>query len=358
MRVIQVVTSVAAGGLARYVIDLMVNTPAAECQMHLVCTHFEGPHYEEARNAAASATVLGARRQLLKLARLIKLIRSIRPNAVHAHQEPIALIAARLAGVPVRVETIHLAKYWLNDGRPIVRAAARRCTTHHIVYSDDERSLISVHVDQKRVRVITPGLDPSRFKKYWTRAEVPLPGAAVIPDSAIVIGTIARLDEQKGVCHLLSAAPGILHSCPSALFLIVGDGNLRKQLEQQCIDLNIADKVIFAGYQLDAYRYLGVMDIFVMPSLFESWGFTAMEAMWAGVPLISTDIPGPREFVTPNETGLLVEPANPEAIAIGVARLASDRDLRHALAASAGEYVKQHYSVGGMVRKYLTLYSG
>src|SRR5437879_8404293 len=125
-RILQAVTSVCAGGQSRYLLDLMSHTRSDACEQHLVCTHFAGPHFGEARSMVRSATLLNPRNQCDKLLQLCQLMRRLRPDVVHAHQEPIALVAARLAGVPERVETIHLARYWLQDGHPLLRALARR----------------------------------------------------------------------------------------------------------------------------------------------------------------------------------------------------------------------------------------
>ena len=358
IRVLQVVTSVAAGGLARYVLDLMANVDRARCEMHLACTHFEGPHFEEARAVAATTTVFAARSQFEKLSRLSRLMRTLRPDVVHAHQEPAALIAARLARIPKRIETVHLAKYWLTDGLPIIRMMSRRATTAHIVYTEAEKAILGSEVDPQRIAVVNPGLDTSRWKEYWSRSNVPLPNCCLISADAFVIGTVARLDEQKGIRHLLNACPEILKRCPSAQFLIVGDGALRRELEQQCLDLGITDRVIFTGYQLDAYRYLGAMNVFVMPSLFESWGFTAIEAMWAGLPVICSRIPGPTEFITNEQTGILIDVADPGAIAEAVVRLWIDPEFGRTLASAGEAYARERCSINTMVMKYLNVYSG
>jgi len=352
--VLQAVSSVADGGLARYVIDLMANVDRDRTAMHMVCTHFEGPHFTEAAACASSSTNLGARGQLAKLRGLLKLIRNIGPDVVHTHQEPVALIAARLAGVPIRIETIHLAKYWLTDGHPATRAAARYSTTRYCVNNGAEKGIISPHVEAAKIEVIHPGLDSSRWTNYWTRANLP-PGFAV-GEASIVIGTIARLVEQKGVCHLVNAAASVFKSCPAARLLIVGDGDLRSELALQCSALGIEDRVYFTGHMHDAYRSLGAMDIFVMPSLFESWGFTAVEAMCAGVPVVCSDIHGPNEFIKHEQTGLLTPAGSAEDLANAILRLCRDGEFQKELGARGKRAINARFSVQSMVQRYDQIY--
>jgi glycosyltransferase involved in cell wall biosynthesis len=353
-RVLQVLTSVCAGGLSRYVLDLVGNLDAERFETHLVCTHFEGPHFVEAQGLVRSATVFTSRSQVQKLYRLWRLMRHLRPDVVHSHQEPIALISAALAGVPVRLETIHLARYWLQDGHPAVQAASRRCANGHLVYTEAERHVVARHACAG-VQVITPGVDLSRMVNYWNKRTLPIPDH--LPDRSFVVGTVARLDPQKGLVHLVDAFPPILQGCPEAYLLIVGDGPLRAELEGRCFQLGIAGRVLFTGYQIDAHRCLGAMDLFVMPSLFESWGFTAAEAMAAGVPVICTDIPGPSSFVSHQRTGLIVPPADPGAIATAVLQLQSDPARRWALGEAGKAYAREQLSLSGMIEACEQLYA-
>jgi glycosyltransferase involved in cell wall biosynthesis len=354
LRILKVITSACAGGLSRYILNLVRHLDQARYELHLVCTHFEGPHYEEVRPYFASTTVFSARSQIEKLTRLVPLMRRLRPDVVHAHQEPAGLIAGFLAGVPARIETIHLADYWLADGHPLLRKTAWRCATRHVVCTDYEKEAVARRTAGRKVQVIHPGLDTDAMRGYYDRESAPCSVRNL--DGSFVVGTVARLDCQKGIRHLLDAAPGILQAAPGTSFLIVGDGSLRAELERQCAELGIADRVLFTGYQPDAYRFLGLMDVFVMPSLFESWGFAAAEAMAAGVPVVCTDIPGPTSFITHEQTGLLVAVSDAGAITRAVLRLCSDPVFRSRLGEAGRREVRERRNLGPFVEAYEALY--
>jgi glycosyltransferase involved in cell wall biosynthesis len=265
-----------------------------------------------------------------------------------------ALVAARLAGVPDRVETIHLARYWLQDGHPLLRALARSCATRHVVYTEAEKAIVTQHTDARKVQVVTPGLDLERMLGSGNKEALVPPES--LPPGSFVVGTVARLDPQKGIAALVDAFPPLWQRCPNAVLLIVGDGSLRDDLEAQCRQLGIADRVVFTGYQKDAHRYLSLMDVFVMPSLFESWGYTAAEAMAAGVPVVCSDIPGPNSFVSHGRNGLLVPPDDPAAITAAVLELWAHVNLRRSIAEAGRAFVSEHLTMTSMIRAYRRIY--
>lgn len=354
-RVLQVLTSACAGGLSTYVRNLLPNLDPTRFETHLVCTHFEGPHFAELRALAGTASVLHLASGPAKLSRLTTLIRKIRPDVVHAHQEPFALVAAALAGVPRRIETVHLAEYWQQDGAPWLRALARRAATAHVVASPAEERLVAASTCPGKVRIIPPGYD-GRGIEYHSRDALPL---EVRPEPGdFVVGSIGRLAEQKGYGSLVEAAPEILRACPSARFLLVGDGPLRADLERQIADLGLDSRFLITGYRPDAARFLGAMDVFVFPSLWESWGLSAVEAMAAGIPVVATDVEGPRSFLKDGATALLVPPRAPAALAQAVVRLWSDPALRRSLGQQARSFAEERLSVTRFAQAFETLYLG
>lgn len=264
------------------------------------------------------------------------------------------MVAGWLAGVPRRLDTVHLAKYWLKDGHPLLRRFASLCATTQIVCCETEADLISPYTRHHKIRVIHPGRDLSSMQDYLRKEDVP--SHVPLAKGRFIVGTIARLDSQKGLQFLLDAFPAVLKVCPGAHLLIVGEGPLRHQLWQQAVDLQLTERVFFAGFHPQAYRYLGAMDVFVMPSLFESWGFTAIEAMFAGLPVVCSSIAGPTSFITHNQTGLLVPPQNSEAISNAVIQLWRNPDLRDTLGRQAQAHIREQNYLHKMVCAYHELY--
>jgi glycosyltransferase involved in cell wall biosynthesis len=116
-----------------------------------------------------------------------------------------------------------------------------------------------------------------------------------------VIISCGRLTVQKGQWHLLRAFKGLLSQIPSARLIILGDGELRQSLTDLARSLGIEDRVILPGYQSNPFKYLSRASLFVLPSLWEGFGYVLVESMVLGLPVISTDVrSGPREILAPD----------------------------------------------------------
>jgi glycosyltransferase involved in cell wall biosynthesis len=167
-----------------------------------------------------------------------------------------------------------------------------------------------------------------------------------------IILTLARLDKQKGHPYLLKAAAQV----PEALFLLVGDGPERASLENLAQQLGIAGRVLFLGYRQDIPDLLSICDMMVLPSLYEGLPLSILEAMAAGKPVIATNIGGTNEAVIDGETGLLVPPADPPALAAAIRKLIGNPLLAGKLAAAGKAEVHREFSVETMIRKVTQAY--
>jgi len=170
-----------------------------------------------------------------------------------------------------------------------------------------------------------------------------------------IVGTVARLDEQKGVTYLLGAVPTIKAEVPEAKFLIVGDGTLRNDLEEEARQLGVAEDVVFTGERRDVPRLYELMDVKVISSIYEGTTLTVFEAMATGTPVVATTVDGVEEVVEDGTTGLLVPPKNPAAIAEAVISLLDAPERAQRFSERAKEAVKQ-YDVRTSMRRIENLY--
>jgi glycosyltransferase involved in cell wall biosynthesis len=171
-------------------------------------------------------------------------------------------------------------------------------------------------------------------------------------DGTPVVLTVARLDGQKGIHHLLDAVSAV----PNASFAIAGDGPNRAALEAYAASVGVSDRVRFLGHRQDVPSLLAAADLFVLPSLYEGLPLSVLEAMASGVPVIATGIGGTDEVVRDGETGTLVPPADPAALAAAIVRTLGDRERASRLALAARALVAREYSVASMVRSVSQLY--
>jgi glycosyltransferase involved in cell wall biosynthesis len=180
-----------------------------------------------------------------------------------------------------------------------------------------------------KVRCIHNGVDTARFAPR--PAPQGLRASLGLPEGAPVVASVGRFVAFKGYATLLEAAHLVRAAAPDAHWLVVGDGELRGDLEARRRALELEGCVWFTGWREDVPDLLALCDLFVLPSLGEHFGRVLIEAMAMARPVVATDAGGVPEIVIAEETGLLVPPGNPKALAEAVLALLADparaRDL-------------------------------
>jgi glycosyltransferase involved in cell wall biosynthesis len=193
--------------------------------------------------------------------------------------------------------------------------------------------------------VVRNGIDLERFARPRGR----------LFDGSPVVGAVGRFSEEKGHRYLLEALARVRRSLPGARLVLVGYGALEGELRSRAAGLGLDGAVTFTG-ERDSAEVLSSFDLFVQPSLYESQGLALLEAMAAGIPAVATSVGGVADVVRDGETGLLVPPADPDALAGAILRLAGAPDLGLRLAQGAARRVREHFSLGTMIDGYARLY--
>lgn len=205
------------------------------------------------------------------------------------------------------------------------------------------------------VRVIYNCVDVRRFGQTHD-------GAAkrrelAIPAEAWVVGMVGSLRPQKNHAALLRAFAELLPAVPEAWLVLVGDGERRGPLEAFAETLAVRDRVRFLGTRLDVPALYAMFDAYCLPSHYEGMPFSVLEAMSAGKPVVATRVVGIQEVIADGETGLLVPPSDPGALAQALLRLRRDPGLGQRLADAARTYVHAHARLEDMVERYADLYT-
>jgi glycosyltransferase involved in cell wall biosynthesis len=211
------------------------------------------------------------------------------------------------------------------------------------------------HVPAERVRLIWNGAPLEEFAPQGPRRRTLVRRELGLPEEAPVIGSIGRLNEQKGHRYLLDAAARVFATMPDARLVLVGDGDQEPALRAQAQALGIAPRVVFAGHRTDVPALLESFDVFCISSTYEGTPLTLFEAMAAGKAIVSTAVDGCREVLEHERTGLLVPPRDAEALGQALARALSDPDLRRSLA-EAARRESVRYDVRECVERMQALY--
>jgi glycosyltransferase involved in cell wall biosynthesis len=217
----------------------------------------------------------------------------------------------------------------------------------YICVSDAVRNvLISDGVPAKRVEVVHSGIDPDRFNG---RNGTELREEFGIVPGTVVIGNVGHLAPHKGQATLLEAVPVIREKFPAVRVIIVGDGHIRGSLEASARRLAVDDVVHFTGFRNDVPDMLSLFDVFVMPSTMEGLGTSILDALAARRPVVATNVGGIPEIISDGETGYLVSPRDPAALAEAICRVIKDPDRAVALAEAGRCRILDEFSVARMV---------
>jgi len=361
------------GGTLTHLRDLVLGLDPAEFELTVAVGVSRGPGAEAdlERFRRHGATVLvgplqRAVRPLTDLRALLWLRRIIaagRYDLVHAHSSKAGLLA-RLAARMARVPSLYTPNGWsfLNaEFTPwrqrlfaaLERRAARWSRFILPVSAGEMQAALDWGITTPD-RLITArnGIDLAELRRATplTRAELGL------ASDALVAVTIGRRAAQKGDRYLLSAWQAMVATHPRAILLLIGDGPLEAELRAQADALGIADSVRFLGRVPRADVYLPLADLFVLPSLFEGCPYALMEAMALGRACVATAVQGSAELIESGVTGLLVEPADSDALAQALLRLAGDEELRAGLGRAASRFADEQLDVRRQVEQVAEVY--
>ena len=278
------------------------------------------------------------------------LIRSTGPSLLHANGSRAmfyAGLAGRLSGRPVLWHVRVADRDPLLD-RVLVRLA------HTIVVNSHAVARRFAWLGSEKVRCIYNGVDLERFSPR--HPPLPLRRALGLPEDGPVVVSVGRFVAFKGYRYLLEAARQVEKRAPGVHWVLVGDGELRGELEQLCQNLGMEAQVHFTGWREDTPDILALANLFVLPSLGEHFGRVLIEAMAMGKAVVATDAGGVPEIVDHGKTGLLVPPANPEAIADAVLTLLADPARSAQLGAASRRRAEAEFSLTHHVQAIEALY--
>ena len=291
-------------------------------------------------------------------------LRASNIDLVHTHEffsGTLGRLAAIWAGVPVIVQMWHNADRWKRPVHVLVDRVLNRYTDVFVANSIAVRNfyLNCEKIIPQRFFTIYNGVKLEAYRltidKESKRRELR------IPWDAQVLCTVGRMAKQKGYPFLIKALTQILPRFPSIRLLIVGGSGVaresnEREVRQLVQTLGLEQAVHFLGWREDVGTLLNASDIFVLPSLWEGFGLTLVEAMSAGKPVVATRVDAIPEVVADGETGILVPPAEHEALAEAIMALLANPD-RAAMMGRAGQRrVSEMFSVDRMIREFEALY--
>ena len=378
MRVTHIITRLVVGGAQENTVASVLGLrqkPGVE--VHLLSGPTTGPEGSLESELARLPDVLTRVPALVRpihplkdwraLRQLEKILREQKPDLVHTHSGKAGILgrlAARRAGVPVIVHHIHGPSFgpfqgWLANW--IFTAAERyaaRVTTHFVCSAQAmTRLYLAAGIGRPDMYTrIFSGFPVEPFLNATN--DLAFRRQLGLNENHFVIGKIARLFKLKGHADLLAAFQKILPKTPHARLLLVGDGALRNEIENQVRALGLQGKVIFTGLVPpgEVPRYVGIMDCLAHLSAREALSRALPQALAAGKPVVAYDFDGADEVCLEGETGFLVRTGDTAAVAQRLLQLASDVPLRERLGRRGQQFVRENFAVEQMVDNLYALY--
>jgi glycosyltransferase involved in cell wall biosynthesis len=361
LTVLYVIWSLQMGGAERVVADLARSLDRRLFRPLVCCLNFKGRLAEplEADGVPVYALDKRPRLDLRVLLRLIRLMRKERVDVVHTHLWTSSFwgrLAGALARVPVVVITEHNLDTWRRAPHLLADRLLGWVTDDWVFVSREVEAFYRARlaVPSGRGHVVHNGVDLVPFERV-------LDGTAVrarigIPAGARVAGVVGRLEARKGHRFFLEAMRRVVDRMPGAMGLIVGEGREKEALLSQRDALGLQDAVRIVGYWPDLAEAMAALDVFVLPSLMEGHPLAILEAMAAGKPVVATDVGGNSEAVEPDVTGVLVAPADPEALAGAIVALLAEPERARRFGEAGRRSLDRRFSLDAAVKANEELY--
>ncbi len=296
---------------------------------------------------------------ILFLIKLARILRREKPDILHTFMFTSNLwgrLAGLLCRVPVMVASERSMDLWKSSLHLLPDRILARFTRKIVCNSREvERRYQSLlGKNYRRLCVIYNGIDADLYAGIDNRQGL-MESFGICPGNPVII-TGGRLCSEKGLKYFLRAAAIVAGIYREARFLVVGDGDEKKNLLDEMKNLGLEKKVVFTGYRRDLPELLKLSDIVVLSSLWEGMPNLLIEGMALRKPVIGTAVGGTVEIVKDGETGYLVPSKNHEMLAGAMLCLLNDEGLRRKMGERGYEFVKNNLSLGKMVRKYEELY--
>lgn len=356
------------GGLETLLVETINRMPADRYRHAIVCLAGYTDFAEKITRPGVVLYDLGKRPGLALGAHadLFRLMRRLRPAILHTYNLSAIeyTVAAMLAGVPVRVHAEHGRDAGDPEGRNRKHNLLRRLLVPvvdcYVPVSEDLRRWFRdvVGIPGRKNLLINNGVDTSRFRPCDAGAAAREPWNAA--PGSFVIGTVGRLQDVKDQATLISAFGALCAMLPAQRsrlrLVIVGDGPMRASLQAQVDQAGLGDSVWLPGARNDIAELMQTFSVFALSSIAEGTPVTLLEAMASGLPVVSTAVGGIPALVGDGETGTLVPPSSPQALAEALAAYVVDEALARRHGEAGRARIERHYSIAAMLAAYTALY--
>jgi L-malate glycosyltransferase len=367
-RVLYLVDTLNVGGTETQVAHVALRLRSRAHDVVVGCLHAEGSLLEVLKRGNVPIVEFRKGKTLLslnglyQLFRLAHFLRRGRFHAVHSHDlwsNLLGIPAAWLARIPIIISSRrYLADLeWYTPWRSLVMRVIYRMSTRVTVNSRSVRDLLARRdsLSPEKIQVLNNAVDVDRFATAQGDREHLFPGTG---SHSKLIAVVANMYSRvKGHTYLISAASTVCRDIPEAIFVLIGDGKERPNLEQQVRQAGLEKNFLFLGSRGDVPELLACCDLFVLPSEAEALPNALLEAMAAGLPVVGTRVGGIPEIIRNGVDGLIVPAKDPYALAEAILRILQNPRFAKQLSQAGQEMVRAHFDFDRLLAELEQLYT-
>ena len=387
IRVMQIISNLDIGG-AQEVVRTLAKYLVEDGHKPIVCTLKDGPLRQDIERMGIPVEVLPGRKHsvvalpyfiadMLRLRRaLIGLIKKYRVAVVQTHLlrsldflvltlkwgSHVRLVFWTIHNYNFTLRSEHLPRFrWLLGSK---RAAHRwlyrfmaRWVDGFIGVSEAIRPSLLTEIGddiEDKITIISNGVDVARYQQAVDKAHIR--HQLGFGEEARLMAMVGTFKRQKGHAYLIEATSQIIERFPDLHILLIGDGELRNEMQARVKALNLDNSIHFLGSRNDIPDLLAVSDYFVLPSLWEGLPMALLEAMASALPIIATEVSGSQQVMLPQQTGLLIAPGDVDQLAEAMATMLAQPEQARAMGQAAYKRVDSFYSARKQVQDHVALY--
>ena len=355
------------GGQEIYLINLIQKLNRSEFEIHVACPNDNALHdqLKSIKDISFCSVPMTHKFDLLTIIKMQRYIIKYKINIIHLNGGRAGLLG-RIAGIFTKTKIIYTPHLLILDYAwnynflktnifVLIDKFLNRFTDALISVCNDNIKRIKLFnlIPDKQIFLIYNGIDEKLF--YPEDINSSLFGELALKNKIPIIGMVGRLVHQKGIKYLLDACSKIQNV--NWQLLIVGEGPLKNQLISISKDLNLNNNIIFCGARKDVSNILNLFDIFVLPSLYEAFPLSILEAMATRLPIVSSNVNGISEAIQHKSNGYLVDPKDSDKLASVIEILLINTKERERVADNARKTFLQKYTINRMIKETEKLYS-
>jgi len=352
---------VAIGGLQQVIVNICRTIDRNIFNVTVLCLRDFGEYLPEIEALGIKVVLVSEtiKTDYFLFYKIAKILRAYDIDIVHTHNtQPFidGTLAALFARVKTIIHTDH-ARSFPDKRRYMFAEWLMAHFAYKVVGVSDhttENLANYEHIPKKKLTTIVNGIDDTKFKVHVDRDKKLI--ELGLRKNGPIIGLGVRLSKQKGLTYLIQAMPSIIKCFKDISLLIAGKGALLKSLKREVCELGIDNYVFFVGPRIDMHEIIQLLDIYVLPSLWEGLPMVLLEAMASGCPVVATNVGGNASVINNRENGVLVEPGNPNLLASEIIDLLSSAEKMKKYGVNGRKTYERHFSAEVMTKKYEKLY--